>query len=43
MSVTEGRCYGVGEMRELLAEAGFGSFRFTETACDRSVITAARL
>lgn len=42
MSVTEGRCYGVGEMRELLTEAGFGSFRFAETACDRSVITAVR-
>jgi len=32
----------VGEMRGLLAEAGFGSFRFAETACDRSVITAVK-
>lgn len=27
MHATQGRCYGVGEMEELLTEAGFGGFR----------------
>ena len=42
MSVTEGRCYGTGEMRELLTEAGFGDIRHQDTACDRSIVTAVR-
>jgi len=40
MSVTEGRCYGTGEMRELLTEAGFIDIRHQDTACDRSIVTA---
>jgi SAM-dependent methyltransferase len=42
MSVTEGRCYGTGEMRELLTEAGFTDIRHQDTACDRSIVTAVR-
>jgi len=42
MSVTEGRCYGTGEMRKLLTEAGFGDIRHQDTACDRSIVTAVR-
>ena len=40
MSVTEGKCYSVSEMETLLAEAGFRSFHFAETAADRSILTA---
>ncbi len=42
MSVTEGRCYGTGEMRALLTEAGFTDIRHQDTACDRSIVTAVR-
>jgi SAM-dependent methyltransferase len=42
MSVTEGRCYGTGEMRTLLTEAGFGDIRHQDTACDRSIVTAVK-
>ena len=42
MSVTEGRCYGTGEMRALLIEAGFTDIRHQDTACDRSIVTAVR-
>jgi hypothetical protein len=40
MHSTEGRCYGTGEMRELLGTAGFVNFQFHPTAAARSVITA---
>ena len=40
MHSTEGRCYGVGEMREFLTEAGFANVQFTPAAASRSVITA---
>ena len=40
MSVTEGKCYSVGEMEALLAAAGFRDVCFAPTAADRSVITA---
>lgn len=40
MSVTEGKCYSIGEMEALLAAAGFRDVRFAPTAADRSVITA---
>jgi len=43
MSVTEGRCYGTGEMRELLTEAGFADIRYQDTACDRSIVTAVKM
>lgn len=42
MSVTEGRCYGTGEMRTLLTAAGFTDVRHQDTACDRSIVTAIR-
>ncbi len=42
MSVTEGRCYGTGEMRDLLTEAGFTDFHHRDTACDRSIVTAVK-
>ena len=42
MSVTEGRCYGVGEIRAMLTEAGFGDVRHQDTACDRSIVTAVK-
>ncbi|MES2696061.1 MAG: methyltransferase [Verrucomicrobiota bacterium] len=40
MSVTEGKCYSIGEMETLLGEAGFGDVQYTPTAADRSVISA---
>ncbi|MFO1447434.1 MAG: methyltransferase [Opitutaceae bacterium] len=40
MSVTEGKCYSLGEMDTLLTEAGFRDMTYTPTAADRSVITA---
>jgi 3-hydroxy-5-methyl-1-naphthoate 3-O-methyltransferase len=40
MHSTEGRCYGAGEMREFLLEAGFSNVTFAPTAAARSVITA---
>jgi O-methyltransferase domain len=42
MSVTEGRCYGTGEMRDLMTAAGFTDIRHQDTACDRSIVTAVR-
>ncbi|MBL9209389.1 MAG: hypothetical protein JNL92_02925 [Opitutaceae bacterium] len=40
MSVTEGKCYSLGEMEALLGEAGFSNVRLTPTVVDRSVISA---
>jgi predicted O-methyltransferase YrrM len=40
MHSTQGKCYSLGEMQALLAEAGFVGFSFTPTVVDRSVITA---
>lgn len=40
MHSTEGRCYGVGEMRGFLEEAGFNNVRLAPTAAARSVLTA---
>jgi hypothetical protein len=40
MTITEGKCYSEKEMRKYLSGAGFGDFRQTATAADRSVITA---
>jgi hypothetical protein len=42
MHACEGRCYGVGEMRDLLQRGGFTDVRFAETAADRSIVTAQR-
>jgi len=40
MSVTEGKCYSISELEPLLRKAGFHDFQFSETAADRSVLTA---
>jgi hypothetical protein len=42
MHSTEGRCYGVSELRGLLEQSGFEDVRFVETAGDRSAVTASR-
>jgi SAM-dependent methyltransferase len=42
MHSTEGRCYGVSEMRTWLQESGFTDVRLVDTVADRSVITATR-
>ncbi|MGV3756760.1 MAG: methyltransferase [Verrucomicrobiota bacterium] len=39
MHSTEGKCYSLGEMRELLTEAGFTDMQYQPTAADRSIIT----
>jgi len=39
MTITEGRCYSVGEFREWLGALGFIGFRFEQTAADRSVVS----
>ena len=40
MSVTEGKCYSVGEMETLLSEAGFRDVHYEPTTADRSIVTA---
>lgn len=40
MHATEGKCYSLGELRELLTQAGFTEMRFIPTAADRSLVTA---
>ncbi len=40
MASTEGKCYSVAEMENLLGAAGFAGVDYRETAADRSVITA---
>ncbi len=42
MHSTEGKCYSVGEMAELIAEAGFTGFQHQDTVADRGVITATK-
>lgn len=42
MHSTQGRCYGVAEMEEWLASAGFAHVSFEETAAARGVLTAVR-
>lgn len=42
MNITEGKCYSVSEMAELLQEAGFGAPEFRPTAADRSVLVCRR-
>lgn len=42
MHSTQGRCYGVGEMEEMIFSAGFVDFTHTDTAGDRGMITAVR-
>ncbi|HUR44594.1 MAG TPA: methyltransferase, partial [Candidatus Saccharimonadales bacterium] len=40
MNITEGKCYSISEYEDLLKEVGFGTVSFTETAADRSFMTA---
>ncbi|HEY1171384.1 MAG TPA: methyltransferase [Verrucomicrobiae bacterium] len=40
MHSTEGKCYSLSEMRDLLREAGFSGMHYLPTAADRSIITA---
>ncbi len=40
MTITEGRCYSQNEIANFLTRAGFSKIAFSETAADRSVITA---
>jgi 2-polyprenyl-3-methyl-5-hydroxy-6-metoxy-1,4-benzoquinol methylase len=40
MNITEGKCYSIGEYEEMLQEAGFVEPRFSESAADRSFMTA---
>jgi len=40
MHSTEGKCYSLGEMRDLLTEAGFTDMQYQPTAADRSIVTA---
>jgi len=40
MNITEGKCYSIAEYEEMLKEAGFIEPRFTESAADRSFMTA---
>lgn len=40
VTITQGRCYGVGEIREIMAGIGYTDIAWQETAGDRSVILA---
>lgn len=40
MSVTEGKCYSIAEMNDLLEATGFREVRYTPTVADRSFLTA---
>lgn len=42
VTITQGRCYGVGEIREVMERVGFVDVRSFETAGDRSVILAGK-
>ena len=42
MHSTEGKCYSLAEMRGYLTETGFTGMEFTETAVDRSILTATK-
>ena len=40
MTLTEGKCYSLKEMEQMLSQAGFADVQYSPTAADRSVITA---
>ena len=42
VTITQGRCYGVGEIREMMERVGFERVQVVETAADRSAILAAK-
>jgi predicted O-methyltransferase YrrM len=43
MFLSEGKCYSIGEMQELLKEAGFIDIKYKPTILNRSLITAKKL
>ena len=43
MFFTEGKCYSLGEMEEILAETGFATESYHDVAAARGVLTARRL
>ncbi len=42
VTITEGRCYGLGEVREVMERVGFEEVGWFETAADRSAIVASK-
>jgi SAM-dependent methyltransferase len=42
MNITEGKCYSVTEMTGYLRAVGFSQFSFSDTAADRSILTAVK-
>ena len=40
MFLSEGKCYSITEMKEMLDKAGFRDFNYTPTILNRSIITA---
>jgi 2-polyprenyl-3-methyl-5-hydroxy-6-metoxy-1,4-benzoquinol methylase len=43
MFLSQGKCYSVGEMQELLEEAGFKDIKYKPTILNRSIITARKI
>ncbi len=43
MFSTEGKCYSISEMGEMLDETGFSEINYVSTVADRSVITGEKL
>lgn len=42
MNVTQGKCYALSELYRILSDVCFHQMHFTETAADRSIVTALR-
>jgi hypothetical protein len=42
MVLSEGKCYSVTEMKDLLEEAGFKDVQYKPTILNRSIITAGK-
>ena len=43
MFLSEGKCYSITEMRDILEEIGFKDIKYTPTILNRSIITASKL
>ena len=43
MFSTEGKCYSISEMEDMLSETGFSEIKHVPTVADRSVITGKKL
>ncbi len=43
MFSTEGKCYSISEMEEMLGDTGFSEIKHIPTVADRSVITGEKL